>query len=323
MLSADGLALPGEMMKIVRHIEDRSFSLPKPILTLGNFDGIHVGHQALLQRVVQDAKSQGGRSVVLTFEPHPLKILAPERAPRLILTHKDKMLLLQSLGVDVVIVQQFNRAFAKVEAAEFVRRYLIDRLKVHKMWVGRDLRFGKDRKGRVEDLTQGGAEGGFEVGIIDPVRVEGERVSSSRIRELIERGVVDEVHKFLGRYHFVSGRVVPGHQRGRHLGFPTANIVTRTEVLPLDGVYATIIQVGERQWPSVTNIGLNPTFGDGPRTIESYIFDFHGDLYGQPVRLFFVKRIREEKKFPSSDLLVEQMKEDVLSAKGILSGIEV
>ena len=310
-------------MEIVRHIEDRGLSLAKPILTLGNFDGIHLGHQALLQRVVQDAKSQGGRSVVLTFEPHPLKILAPERAPRLILTHKDKMRLLQSLGVDVVIIQRFNAAFANVEAAEFVRRYLIDRLKVRKMWVGRDLKFGKGRKGCVEDLIRWGAEGGFDVGIMEAVEVEGERVSSSRIRELIERGVVDEVHRFLGRYHFVSGRVVPGHQRGRHLGFPTANIVTRTEVLPLDGIYATVIQVGERQWPSVTNIGLNPTFGAGPRTIESYIFDFRGDLYGQPVRLFLVKRIREEKKFPSSDLLVEQMKEDVLSAREILSEVEL
>lgn len=323
MLSADGLALPWKIMEIFRHIEDRSISLPKPVLTLGNFDGIHLGHQALLQRVVQDAKSLDGRSVVLTFEPHPLKILAPARAPRLILTHKDKMRLLQSLGVDVVIVQRFNAAFANVEAAEFVRRYLVDRLKVHKMWVGKDLRFGKDRKGRVADLIQGGVEGGFEVALIDPVEVEGERISSSRIRDLIERGIVDGVHRYLGRYHFVSGRVVSGHQRGRHLGFPTANIVTRTEVLPLDGIYATIIQVGERRWSSVTNIGLNPTFGGGPRTIESYIFDFRGDLYGRAVRLFFVKRIREEKKFPSSDLLVEQMKEDVLNAKEILSEIEV
>lgn len=310
-------------MEIVRHIENRSLSLAKPILTLGNFDGIHLGHQALLQRVVQDAKSQGGRSVVLTFEPHPLKILAPERAPRLILTHKDKMHLLQSLGVDVVIIQRFNAAFANVQAAEFVRRYLIDRLKVHKMWVGKDLKFGKDRKGRVEDLIRWGTEGGFEVGVIEAVEVKGKRVSSSGIRELIERGVVDEVHRFLGRYHFVSGRVVPGHRRGRHLGFPTANIVSRTEVRPPDGIYATLIQVGDRRWPSVTNVGMNPTFGDGPRTIESYIFDFRGDLYGQPVRLFFVKRLREEKKFPSSDLLVEQMKDDVLSAREILSEVEL
>lgn len=308
-------------MEILRHIEDRNLAIPKPILTMGNFDGIHLGHQALLRRVIQEAKAQGGRSVVLTFEPHPLKILAPERAPRLILTHKDKMRLLQSFGVDVVIIQAFNPSFANVAAERFVWRYLIGLLKVHKVWVGRDLRFGKGREGRVEDLIRWGKQGGFEVGVVEPIELGGERISSSRIRELIERGDVHEINRFLGRYHFVSGRVAPGHQRGRHLGFPTANIVTRNEVLPLDGIYATFLQVGERQWPSVTNIGLNPTFGGGPRTIESYIFDFSGDLYGQPVRPFFVQRIREEKKFPSPDLLVEQMKKDVLSAQKILSGI--
>ncbi len=310
-------------MEIFRHSEDRSLSISKPILSMGNFDGIHLGHQALLQRVVQEAKSQGGRSVVLTFEPHPLKILAPERAPRLILAHKDKMRLFQSSGVEVVIIQAFNPTFANVEAEEFVRHYLIDRLKVHKIWVGRDLRFGKGRKGRVEDLIRWGAEGGLKVGIVEPIQLEGARISSSRIRKLIEQGDVHEVHRFLGRYHFVSGRVAPGHQRGRNLGFPTANIVTRIEVLPLDGIYATFLQVDGRLWPSVTNLGFNPTFGEGPRTIESYIFDFQEDLYGQPVSLFFIKRIREEKKFPSPDLLVKQMKKDVLSAQEILSRIEL
>jgi riboflavin kinase/FMN adenylyltransferase len=310
-------------MQIFRHIEHRDLSLPNPILTMGNFDGIHLGHQTLLRQVVQEAKATSGHSVVLTFEPHPLRVLAPERAPRLILTHKDKMELLQSLGVDAVIIQRFDWTFANLEAKEFVQRYLIDRLKIRKIWVGRDLGFGKGRKGRVEDLIRLGAEGGFEVGIVEPIQVGGVRISSSRIRELIERGDVHEVNGFLGRYHFVSGRVTRGHQRGRHLGFPTANIVTRAEVLPLDGIYATFLQVDEHPWPSVTNIGVNPTFGDGPRTIESYIFDFQEDLYGQSVRLFFVKRIREEKKFSSPSLLVEQMQKDVLSAQRILSEIGV
>ena len=310
-------------MEIFRHIEDRNISLPKPVLTLGNFDGIHLGHQALLQRVVQDAKARDGRSVVLTFEPHPLTILAPQRAPRLILTHKDKMVLLQSYGVDAVIIQPFNSAFANVEAEAFVRGYLVERLKVHKMWVGKDLRFGKGRKGRVEDLIRWGAEGGFEVGIVGPVHVEGVRISSSRIRDLIKRGDVHEVQGFLGRYHFASGRVIPGYQRGRQLGFPTANIVTRTEMLPSDGIYATFLEADRRLWPSVTNIGVNPTFGGGPRTIESYIFDFSGNLYGLSVKLFFVKRIREEKKFPTPEDLVGQMKKDVLGAQEILNQVSI
>lgn len=317
----DGSA-PDGVMEIFRHIEHRSISIPKPILTLGNFDGIHLGHQALLQSAVREAKAEGGRSVVLTFEPHPLKILAPERAPRMILTRKDKLGLLKSFGLDAAIIQTFNREFARVEAEDFVRRYLIDRLKVHKVWVGRDLRFGKGRKGRVEDLVRWGAEAGFGVGIVDPIESEGVRISSSRIRSMIERGEMDGVRRFLGRYHFISGQVVRGHQRGRHLGFPTANIVTRTEVVPLDGIYATLVQLAERHWPSVTNIGKNPTFGAGPRTIETHIFDFEGELYGRAVRLFFVRRIREEQKFPSAELLVEQMRKDVLSAQNILREIK-
>jgi riboflavin kinase/FMN adenylyltransferase len=310
-------------MEILRHIESRPLSIPHPILLMGNFDGIHLGHQALLARAVEDAKKLGGRSVVLTFEPHPLKVLAPEKAPRLILTHKDKMTLLQSFGVDTVIVQTFDAAFAGVEAEEFVREYLVRRIGVRKMWIGKDLRFGKGRKGRVEDLARWGKEAGFEVGVIEPIQLGGHRVSSSRVRSLIESGDVREAGKVLGRYHFVSGRVGHGRGRGRQLGFPTANVVPRTEVLPLDGIYASIMQVGERKWHSVTSVGLNPTFGAGPRTVESYIFDFDGDLYDQAVKLFFVERIREEKKFSSVEPLVEQIKRDVSSAQEILRGIDV
>ncbi|OGQ72733.1 MAG: riboflavin biosynthesis protein RibF [Deltaproteobacteria bacterium RIFCSPLOWO2_12_FULL_60_16] len=306
-------------MEIFRHIEDRNLSISRPVLTLGNFDGIHLGHQALLQHVVEDAKALGGHSVVLTFEPHPLQLLAPERAPRLILTHKDKMILLQSFGVDAVVIQAFNAAFAKVEAEEFMQRHLVGRLGVRKMWVGRDLRFGKGRKGRVEDLIRWGGRSGFEVGIVEPVELGGVRVSSSRIRSLIERGDVRQAERFLGRLHFVTGRVARGHQRGRQLGFPTANIAPRTEVLPLDGIYATFLEADDRLWPSVTNIGVNPTFGEGPRTVESYVFDFADDLYGRTVKLFFVQRLREEQKFSSAETLVEQMREDVRRAQEVLS----
>jgi riboflavin kinase/FMN adenylyltransferase len=310
-------------MEILRHIESRPLSIPRPILLMGNFDGIHLGHQALLRRAIDDAKEKGGRSVVLTFEPHPLKVLAPQRAPRLILTHKDKMTLLQSFGVEVVIVQTFDAAFANIEAEAFVREYLVGRISVHKMWVGKDLRFGKGRKGSVEDLIRWGKETGFTVGLIEPVQLGGYRVSSSRIRTLIEQGEVREAENYLGRFHFISGRVVSGHGRGRHLGYPTANILARTEVLPLDGIYASILQAGGRQWRSVTSLGLNPTFGAGPRTIESYIFNFDGNLYDQAVRLFFVARIREEKKFSSAELLIEQIKLDVASAQEILLGVEL
>lgn len=309
-------------MEIVRHIEDVDLPIPHPILTMGNFDGVHLGHQTLFSRVVEEARLKGGRSIVLTFDPHPLKLLAPERVPRLILAPEDKIALIGSFGVDLLLIQKFDRAFANLEAEEFVRRYLVERIKVRKVWVGKDIRFGKGRKGHAEDLRRWGADAGFEVGIVEAIKVEGERVSSSRVRQLVESGEVDKASRLLGRYHFVSGKVTAGHRRGRELGFPTANIVVATEVVPSDGIYATLLEMGGRRWPSVTNIGLNPTFGEGPRTIESYVFDFAGDIYGQSVRLFFVERIRAERKFPSPQRLIEQMKEDVLSAQKILGGID-
>ena len=308
-------------MKIFRHIEDRALSLRESVATLGNFDGIHLGHQALVRNAVRDAGRLGILSVVLTFEPHPLKVLAPERAPSLILAHKDKMQLLQSLGVDIVVVQNFDDSFARLEADEFVRRFLVNWLKIKKVWVGQDLRFGQRRKGGVEDLIRGGKELGFEVGVVEPVMVNGIRVSSSGIRQLLAEGRVEEVKPMLGRYHFASGRVVSGHRRGREFGFPTANISSRTEVLPLDGIYATLFQVRGQQLLSVSNIGINPTFGDGPRTLESYILDFNGDLYGEPVRLFFVKRLREEKRFASVEPLIEQMRIDVTRARAVFDAL--
>jgi len=308
-------------MQVVRHLERRSLSIAKPILTMGNFDGIHRGHRALLHRVVQEAKAKGGSSVILTFEPHPLQVLAPAHVPQMILTHKDKLRILQSCGVDLVIIQRFDSAFAGIEAGEFVQRYLVDCIKVHKVCVGKDFGFGKGKRGRVEDLIRWGAEKGFEVGIVERLELEGIRVSSSYIRKLIKVGEVDRVPRFLGRYHFVSGRVAKGHQRGRNLGFPTANIAARTELIPSDGIYATFLELEGGRCPSVTSIGRNPTFGDGPRTIESYIFDFQGDLYGRRVRLFFVQRIREERKFSSPDLLIEEIKRDIASAQKILSAV--
>lgn len=310
-------------MEIVRHIADRKLPASRCVLTMGNFDGIHLGHQSLLRNTVEEARQQRCRSVVLTFEPHPMKLLAPERAPRLILTHKDKMQLLQSFGVDLVLIQNFDTQFANLEAREFVEQYLVNRLRIGKIWVGRDLRFGRGRKGSVEELILRGTDGGFEVGIVEPILLKGVRISSSRIRQMIEEGKVDEVECFLGRFHFVSGRVVAGHRRGRNLGFPTANIRSRTEVLPPNGVYATLMEIENRQWPSVTNIGVNPTFGDGPRTIESFLLDFDGNLYGESVKLFWIKKLRAEKKFATAELLVEQMNRDVTEGREIFGAMRL
>jgi len=304
-------------MEIIRHLDDHSFTLRGSVATLGSFDGIHLGHQALVRNAVDDARRLGAHSVVLTFEPHPLKVLAPARAPKLLLAHKDKMELLQSLGVDIVVIQKFDAAFANLSARDFVAQLLVGRLRVKKIWVGRDLRFGQGRKGSADALVGWGSENGFEVGLVEPVLLGGVRVSSTRVRQLVEEGRVDEAALMLGRHHFVSGRVVTGHRRGRELGFPTANISSRTEVLPPDGVYATLFQWRGKTLLSASSIGSNPTFGDGPRTVESFVLDFDGDLYGEPVKLHFVERLRAEKKFAAVDELVAQMGEDVAQARAI------
>jgi riboflavin kinase / FMN adenylyltransferase len=306
-------------MEIFRHIEEPKLSASRTVVTLGNFDGVHLGHQALIRHTVEEGKRLGVPSVVLTFEPHPLKLLAPARAPKLILLHKDKMRLFQSFGVDIVVIQNFDESFAALEAPDFVRSFLVERLRSKKLWVGRDLRFGKGRKGTVENLVQWGTRYDFEVGTVEPIVVDQERVSSSRIRQLVEEGRVEEATPLLGRYHFVSGKVVSGHRRGRELGFPTANIASRNEVLPQDGIYATLLQIGEESLSSVSSVGVNPTFGPAARTIERFVLNFDRSIYGESVRLSFVKRIREEKKFDSVEQLISQMRGDVTAAQSIFN----
>jgi riboflavin kinase/FMN adenylyltransferase len=310
-------------MKAFSDIEDQQLAMTGSVVTLGNFDGIHLGHQALVRHTVEESKRLGYPSIVLTFEPHPLKVLAPERAPRLLLTYQDKLELFQAYGVDIVVAQRFDRQFASITAEDFIRRLLVGRLKTKKLWVGRDLRFGQGRKAGTEDLMRVAPQIGFQVGVLDPISSNGIRISSSRIRGLVEAGCVDEVQPMLGRYHFVSGRVVTGQGRGRKLGFPTANISSQSEVIPLNGIYATLIEVRNRRRLSVSSVGVNPTFGDGPRTVESFIFGLERDIYDESTKLSFVKRIRDEKKFATVQDLIAQMHGDVDRAKAIFEELQL
>lgn len=310
-------------MQVLRHIGDRDLFRAGSVVTLGNFDGVHLGHQALICGAVRDGKERGLPSVVLTFDPHPLKVLARERAPKLILTLEDKIHLLQRLGVDIVAVQTFDLPFARLTADAFVHELLVRRLNAKKLWVGKDLRFGQHRKGGVEDLARWGESLGFEVAVVEPILVDHQRVSSSRVRDLVGRGQVELVKRLLDRYHFVSGRVTTGQRRGKDLGFPTANIDVSTEVLPLDGIYATFLSLGRRTLRSVTSVGTNPTFGDGPRTVETYIMDFSENIYGASVRLSFVQRLRDQEKFFSVQELVAKIGTDVENAEAVLRGVDV
>lgn len=306
-------------MRIVRGIKNFNERLQNPVLTLGNFDGVHLGHQAIFNKVIERAHEINGTSIAFTFEPHPLKVLAPERSPRLLNTFHGKMKLLAEAGVDVVICASFTRAFAEQHPEDFARDVLHTQLGVREVYVGYDYAFGKGREGSIESLKRMGRSYGFEVGVVEAIRVNHIVVSSSVIRDFISDGRVEEAASLLGRDYILEGEVVHGAHRGRTLGFPTANLHAANELLPGNGVYA-VRTLLEGQWiDGVASIGVRPTFGAGPVSIEVYLFDFNGDLYGQHLDVSFLKQLRQEKKFSGVDALISQMRVDVEEAKKVLS----
>jgi len=307
-------------MRIIRGIKNYSETFPKPVLTLGNFDGVHLGHQAIFKKVVERAKEIGGTAIAFTFEPHPLKVLAPERSPLLLNTFHGKMKLLEAVGIQVVICADFTREFAQQNPGDFARRVLADTLGVKEVYVGYDYAFGKGREGSIDSLKDMGAALGFTVGVVDAVQVSGVVVSSSLVRDLVSSGRVDETYPYLGRYYSIEGNVVHGESRGHSLGFPTANIRSANELLPAHGVYAVRALLGGHHLDGVASIGVRPTFGAGPVSIEVFLFDYDGNLYGKHLEVAFIKRLRGEQKFPDVDALVGQMHKDVEQAKEILAG---
>jgi riboflavin kinase/FMN adenylyltransferase len=307
-------------MKIIRGITNCCEKLPNPVLTLGNFDGVHLGHQAIFKRVVDRAREIQGTSVAFTFEPHPLKVLAPERSPRLLNTFHGKMKLIESLGIQVVICADFTREFAEQNPEEFANRVLVEGIGVKEVYVGYDYAFGRGREGSIDSLQRMGQAFGFKVGVVEAVQVDGAVVSSSRVRDLIAIGSVDEVVRYLGRYYSIEGNVIHGESRGHTLGFPTANIQTANELVPSHGVYAVRTLVGGRMIEGVASLGVRPTFGAGPQSIEVFLFDYDGDLYGKHLEVAFIKRLRGEEKFEDADALVNQIRKDVELAREVLAG---
>ena len=307
------------VMRIVRGIKNFNERLQNPVLTLGNFDGVHLGHQAIFEKVIERAHEINGTSIVFTFEPHPLKVLAPERSPRLLNTFHGKMKLLAEAGVEVVICASFTRAFAEQHPEDFARDVLHTQLGVREVYVGYDYAFGKGREGSIESLKGMGRSNGFEVGVVEAVRVNNIVVSSSVIRDLISGGRVEEAARFLGRDYILEGEVVHGAHRGRILGFPTANLHAANELLPGYGVYAVRTLLEGRWVDGVASIGVRPTFGAGPVSIEVFLFDFNGDLYGRHIDVSFLKLLRQEKKFSGAEELMAQMRVDVEDAKKVLS----
>jgi riboflavin kinase/FMN adenylyltransferase len=308
-------------MRIVRGVKNYSEKLLNPVLTLGNFDGVHLGHQAIFKKVVERAKEIEGTSIAFTFEPHPLKVLAPERSPKLLNTFHGKMKLFEAAGIEVVICANFTRAFADQNSEDFAREVLYKRIGVKEVYVGYDYAFGKGREGSIESLKAMGKVYGFKVGVIEPVKVDEVVVSSSAIRELISSGRVDEASRLLGRYYTIEGEVVHGAHRGHTLGFPTANLKTANELIPAYGVYAVLAGVDNRKLKGVASVGVRPTFDSGPVSLEVYLFEFDEVLYGRQMDVSFVKRLRGEEKFPDAESLVRQIRKDVQKAELVLQGL--
>jgi len=288
----------------------------QPVLALGNFDGLHRGHRKILDRLQRVAGERRATSVVMTFDPHPPRVVRPDKAPPLLMTKAQKLEGLAQAGVDGAAIVRFTRELSQWEPETFVRTVLVDWLRVSEVWVGANFLFGHDRSGNFSLLRTLGARYGFKAEKIDPVRYKDFVVSSTRVRRLVTEARVDEAAALLGHPYVVEGVVVRGAQRGRSIGFPTANLCSENELMPPHGVYATYAIIDGIVLPSVTNIGTRPTVdSSGKTSVETHIFDLERDLYGATMRLAFVQRLRDERAFDSLDLLKSQIAADCARAR--------
>jgi riboflavin kinase/FMN adenylyltransferase len=292
----------------------------RTVATIGNFDGVHLGHRAILDRVRQRARELGGQAVAITFNPHPVKVLRPQINLPLLTTQEQKLKLLTEAGLDAVVVLPFTREFAAVPAREFVNQYFCERLRAREVVVGHDYCFGKGREGNIDLLREMGAVNGFTVQVVWAVEVQGAVVSSSLIRAMLRLGKVMEATRLLGRPYAVAGRVVQGKGRGaKLLGVPTANILTPNELLPASGIYAVWVRRNDAILPGVANIGTCPTFDNEELSLEVHLLEFSGDLYDESLEVQFVDRLREEQRFSSVEALAAQIRTDIAVARQILA----
>ena len=304
-------------MDVIHFPEDvRPSRWSQPVLALGNFDGVHRGHRKILERVRRVADERGATSVVMTFDPHPPRVVRPDKAPPLLMTKSQKLEAIEQAGVHGAAIVRFTPEMSRWEPEMFVRTVLVDWLRVAEVWVGANFLFGHDRTGNFTLLRVLGSRYGFRAEKIDPVRYKEFVVSSTRVRRLVSEGRVDEAGALLGHAYSLDGTIVRGDQRGRTIGFPTANLCTENELLPPHGVYATTARIRDVVHASVTNVGVRPTVDhSGRTTIETHIFNFDRDIYGAPVRLGFVQRIRDERAFDTLEQLQAQIAADCARAR--------
>lgn len=306
-------------MTVIRDLNQLKRQYPNPVLTIGNFDGVHRGHRVLFDLLKERAAKLNGTSMVMTFEPHPLRVLKPEKEPPLITLYDQKIELIQAAGIDVIVCPEFTRELAAIEAEDFVRDIMVERIGVREIVIGYDYAFGYKARGNRRLLVEMGKELGFTVHTVSaqPGR-DGEIVSSTRVRELVTEGRVDAAPALLGRFYRLTGQVVRGRDRGgKLLGFPTANLRLVDELVPKNGVYAVRVVVGDSIYNGVANIGYNPTFDDVGLSVEVHCFDFKENIYDQVIKVDFVSRIREEKKFSGPEELAQQIHQDCLYARDL------
>jgi riboflavin kinase/FMN adenylyltransferase len=304
--------------------EDPSPRWPNPVLALGNFDGLHRGHAKIIDRVRRRAGERGGTPAAMTFDPHPARVVRPDKAPALLMTTEQRLEALGRAGMQGVAVVRFTREMSAWDPETFVRTVLVEWLHVVEVWVGANFLFGHDRAGTFSVLRTLGARYGFRAEKIDAVRYKDFVVSSTRIRRLIAEGRVDEAGALLGHHYFIDGLVVHGDARGREIGFPTANLQSPNELLPPAGVYATTAAIEGIEHPSVTNIGTRPTFGGaGGLRVETHLLDGRRELYDAKVRLSFVQRLRDERAFPDVDALKGHIEADCRAARRLFDRISL
>jgi len=310
-------------MKVFDNLDQIKEPFKRAVITIGNFDGVHIGHQALFHEVIEKAAAIDGTSVAMTFEPHPIRVLKQNNHPPLITLYEQKAELIERTGIDVLICVPFTLKFAALSAEQFIKNLLVQKIGMQAIVVGEDYSFGKNREGNIAMLRSYAPQYGFEVivaGWVRAARAMEDRISSTRIRELITEGLMEQAEKMLGRSYQIRGRVVAGRDRGgKLLGIPTANINLNDELCPKTGIYAVTVEFNGQKYKGVANIGYSPTFDDHQFTVEVHILDFSDNIYGKKIRINFIKRIRDEKKFSNISELVDQINLDIAAGRDILT----
>ena len=307
-------------MEVIHGIDKIDRKFRNPAITIGNFDGVHIGHLSLFRRVKELAEAMEGESIIITFYPHPIKVLTPSNGPPLITSHEQKMRLIEEAGIDVFLVIEFTREFANMSAHKFVHEIIHSKIGAQAVVVGPDYRFGHKREGDIPTLTRMGKELNFEVYVVPDISINGVEVSSSTIREFVTAGELRRAREMLGRDYQIAGQVIRGRDRGgRLLGFPTANLQLIDELTPKPGVYATEVLIEGQLYDGATNIGYSPTFENGAFSVETHVLDFSGDIYGKIIQVRFIERLRDEKTFSGPEELSQQIQKDVDRAREILA----